>query len=311
MTRLLAIPLIFLIALATLALGQEPAVTDEFVQAPGYEPVDSLELEDELDSLLPPVDSVFRRGSDLGPLAKIALILEAREGPQERARYHLTASVVPGTDDVLVQLDRYNLGPLIHEETVEAYGAENVADAETFGVGPHVSWRLVTTPLRGNRAIIVAASRMELSAAAAGEDQCLLSSCLSTVTDLGEEGTLQMLEPIEDAAVNPALVTDDLLLSPAAVFALMAGQAGLVLEGNEAARELSADSVIVAQAQLDRNLGQEIAQDGLFRVGQLMDDSVEAHWYRLVEFSMGDSTELLEGRGVECRRGEPDGLLCP
>ena len=294
------------------ARANAQAIAEAFISSEGYEAVDTLLLEDEVDALLPPTESVFRSASELSSLVKAGLLVEAREVPLQRGRYLLTVSLVPGSETQLVQIDRFNLGPLIREELVQSHGPDNVAPAVAFGTGPHVSWRFVTTPLQGNRAIIVEAARRELDNAEASSMHCLLTACLATYTELAESTPLHALEPIEAELAGSYPTRQEGLLTPAAMFELLAEHSGLVLEGNERAAEGSGESFVAAQAILDRNLGQEFGLDGIMRVGELMDDSVSATWFRLVEMPGPEGVSQLFGaRDVECRRGEAVGLLCP
>src|SRR5690625_7450889 len=77
------------------ARAHAQAIAEAFINSEGYEAVDTLPLEDEVDALLPPTDSVFRSASELSSLVNAGLTVQAREVPLQRGRYSLTASRVP------------------------------------------------------------------------------------------------------------------------------------------------------------------------------------------------------------------------
>src|SRR5690606_3221483 len=96
----------------------------------------------------------------------------------DTARYRITRhQSTPGGDwpDVrhsYIEITRYNLAPGLHRDNVATYG-EHAAPAGPAVQLPHVSWRLVTTGLMGQRAHVVAASRRVVEPGEAGRAMCL------------------------------------------------------------------------------------------------------------------------------------------
>ena len=306
---------LFVIALAfalSSATGQPADVSESFISSDGYLEVDSLALEEMIEEALPPSDSVFLAAGRLSPLAKAVYALEALDGTLERARYSLSAAVAPGSGEVLIQLDRYNLGPVIRQELVDSIGAEHVAPDEEFGVGPHVSLRLVTARVMGHEAMIVGASRKVIDEAEAALLECLLGRCLELSSATGSAGFLEDLQEQRVALDVDYDVERGGLPSPAALFDMLAEATGLMLYDNEALFGFQGERLEVAVAVLDTNLAQAGGSDGVVRVGPLLDDAVAALWQRLVALPGWSAGEPLYGASaVECRRGEPVGGLCP
>ncbi|BCW91114.1 hypothetical protein sos41_42930 [Alphaproteobacteria bacterium SO-S41] len=82
-----------------------------------------------------------------------------------RVRYAVSYGQVTedadGKSDIisLVEVRRYNLGPLIHKATEDDYGKENTAEIAEFGVGPDVAWRFAFSSVMGNLALPLSISR--------------------------------------------------------------------------------------------------------------------------------------------------------
>lgn len=243
---------------------------------------------------------------------------EAIDGVQERARYRLSygqamvaappaASPLPVS---LVQIDRFNLGPEVRKELVEIHGVENVAPPAAFGEGAHVSWRLAMRPLMGHQADIMAASRMEIAAAAAGAETCFGRSCLSTAMVIEDAASWSGMPAAghDPDAVYPA--ERDGLPTPAAVVDMLTNEFGF--EAREGVGAFEPFAVII----MELNLGQDATLDAALREAALMDDSVSAVWRRIsaTPSAPGTIPQLRAAQAFECQRGpafaEP-GKYCP
>lgn len=105
--------------------------------------------------------------AEVGPIEKALLIVETMEATQPgRVRYAVSYGQVLEGDGQgrmdfisLVEVRRYNMGPLIHQQTQEEYGPENTAPVEEFGVGPDIAWRFAFSPVMGNLALPLSISR--------------------------------------------------------------------------------------------------------------------------------------------------------
>lgn len=122
-----------------------------------------------------PVEAL-RPDAAVGPVEKALLIVETMEATQpERVRYVVSYGQVSETegDDLvdtisLVEVRRYNLGPLLHRTALAEYGPENTGDPSQFGLGPDVAWRFAFSPVMGNLALPLSMSRRVI---AEGADQ--------------------------------------------------------------------------------------------------------------------------------------------
>ena len=151
----------------------------------GYETVDlsARPLVARLDEALLDV-GLARKDADVTALEKALLLVDLEEKPLSRLRYSIRVGlrVLDDVPVTFVQVDRYNLGPAIQAETIEAYGAQNTADTEAFGVGPHVGWRFVMQPTAKAAAILLSAGRREISDEEAESTPCFGRTCLSLET---------------------------------------------------------------------------------------------------------------------------------
>lgn len=289
----------------------------------GYQAVDVAALEADIESGLPPSDSVFLSSGRVSPLAKAMLALESEDGALERTRHHVSVRVLevtqpPASDPVaiaFVQVDRYNLGPAIRDELVLSFGESNVAPAATFGEGPHVSWRLVVRRLMGNEAAIIAAARAEVPDSQAALVSCLGVPCLQTSGGIEDMAAWHAMETADLAGESESLVsqaTRDGLDWPAAMLDLAAAQAHF----NAYESEVTGRDAVVAEFVIESNLAQEAYTDVALRRGHLLDDSVAAIWQRLLTFTtLDDAPEFYAAQAFECRRGEggfaAPGKFCP
>lgn len=314
----LLVSLLFAAALPALALAQSEgagdagSVIDAFVSAPGYEAVDLENVDALVEASLPETGSVFTASGQLSPLAKAIRAVQTSDGQLDRARLQLGVSLLqadepPAADPVtlvLVQLDRFNVGPSVHAELVRSVGEDQVAAIEEFGEGPHVSWRLVMRQLMGQQSALVAASRLEITNEEAALLECFGSACLQTAAIIPEltDWTDLTETDLETSAEG---------LAPAVFIDLLAELAFFDPYGHEAGMDAAVSPVLVATVLIETNLGQDLSTEGVLRVGELRDDSVEAIWQRLVAFPAADDSVMLLGAAAyDCRRGVSDDGLC-
>src|SRR3546814_13147504 len=116
------------------------------------------------------------------------LLFTSKEAPLDTARYRITryqSSLGGDWPDVrhsYIEITRYNLAPALHRDNVAAYG-EHAAPAGPAVEFPHVSWRLVTTGLMGQRAPVVAASRRVVGQGEAESAKIGSASCRERVCE--------------------------------------------------------------------------------------------------------------------------------
>ena len=128
----LAATLAVLAATTTLASAQsiDDAITD-FIHAKGFTHQNPYDLEEALSSRF--IDGSITLGGAVGPLEK-AMMLAEDAIPSTRTRTLISYGEILEEEDgasvpySFIELRHYNLGPAIHADAVEAYGAENTDD---------------------------------------------------------------------------------------------------------------------------------------------------------------------------------------
>lgn len=290
------------------------SVADSFVTEAGYEAVDLDNLEALIEAGLPPSESVFTAAGQLSPLVKAVHALEALDGQLDRTRFMISVAVInvtapPAADPeplLLVQVDRFNLGPSIHAELVQSVGEDQVAQIHEFGEGPHVSWRLVMQQLMGQESALVAAGRLEIPAEDALNHDCFAGACLQTASLIDE---LAVWSELTDATGSTDSAAD--VLTAAGMLAALADMTSFSAYEHEAGFDAYDSPVVVARAVVETNLAQDSGAEGALRIGELRDDSLEAMWARAAAFPGADGTQQLFGAvAYECRRGAAEGGLC-
>ena len=293
----------------------------------GYEEQDSLQVLDQVLARLEPMNaqsSVFLPSAQIRPLTMAVLALEAAEGVRDRVRYRITYGIEQLPDQPnnipypvsFIQVDRFSLGAAIRQEAIESYGVENVGSPDTFDVGPHVSWRLVTRPVQGTRSDIMAAGRTELSETQAQGMTCLGSPCLSPVMELDSAAPWGAEEETQlNAESVPFQVTRSGLLTPAATIDQLTRESDFGETGRFREPPDLPDPFLEAVIEID--LAQDAVLDAGLRHGGLMDDSVAAIWRRLIIIPRGESAQTpmaFRAKAYECQRGPQfpsKGNLCP
>lgn len=201
------------------AFAELEAHATQFITAPGYTPVDPDTLTGDAyySSRHFPASGdgsqwVRLPDADLDPLTRSVLLLDAAEAPLPHVRYHVTYSMnasteVPEAQQDYIEVTRYNIGPSRRDDLRAYVSEDQLADAEEFGIGPHVSWRFVMAPVVGSQAGLIHASRKEVPDAQAQTADCLGEPCLSLADPSGPAGDWQpvpapQLEPAAYAATS-------------------------------------------------------------------------------------------------------------
>lgn len=233
----------------------------------------------------------------VGPIEKALLLVDAYEKQTpDRMRYQVGYShIVEDADGeqqvvMLVEVRRYNLGPLIRQSAIEEFGAENTADPADFGVGPDVAWRFAFATVQGNMALALSAGRHVIAEGAeqlndtdAGE-ACLSGPCRNLADRAMEYAPREANdpEPIEAKALSaPYTITFGAgdMAGENAAFVARNLQALLGLEeGGDWKTPETPEAGEPGQPfllmQIDQNLGQEIVSEGTAAYLRLNDDSI-------------------------------------
>ena len=149
MIRMLALSALLLAGTGIATANDIETAIDQFLAPPGYERVDVIALEQSLQEYWLDTTTIGPGGA-VGPIEK-ALLIATGAIPSERTR---TARAYGELYDEqhgrlsFIELRHYNLGPAIRDMAIEAYGADNTADASEFGEGEHFGWRFVFMPLK-------------------------------------------------------------------------------------------------------------------------------------------------------------------
>jgi len=225
--------------------------------------------------------SAFRPDAGIDPVTKSILLLESREAPLPHSRYRVTYRLATASPDypevryAYVEVTRFNLGPAVRKDVIEAYGAENAAPEEVFGVGPHVSWRFVTGEVMGMHASVIRASRKELSAEQARAADCLGVACLSLDIPQGPDGKWQTLSP-PDFEPPVYREEDNGMVGPAGVADELFSRA--TRHGEEPREDAFADKPQMIFVISMNIAGQDQTALGLLHQPWLMDDAISDIW---------------------------------
>ncbi len=267
-----------------------------FIHADGFEQADSESLEVTLSNLW--LDQTgISPGGLVGPIEKAMLIADSATDANRTRTLISYGEIIEEEDGAplpysFLEVRHYNLGQIIRADTIEAYGEDDVADAEAFGVGDHMAWRFVFRPMMGNSAIVLNASSRIISDKDAAKQDCDGRSCLdpyASIDDLhqwteiqGKLPTWPPLYPTHDGEISaPAYA-----ISRLAVFGFWANAEGGHYqwtggEHPEAARGHEPYRFI----SIDRDLGQETAIDTVWRETALNDDELYAISFRQLDIA--------------------------
>lgn len=292
------------------------AIAAEYVSGDGYEPRD-IEIGIELTHELGAEDqTAFSAAGRLAPPIQAVLLLEAQDGVLPHARYRLRYGAEsmpnpPGAAPVMVnfmQIDRFNLGPAHHAELVRSAGADvTVPPVTEFGEGPHVSWRIVSSPIQGHVSNLNAVSRAEFGDPDADGARCLDIDCLSlapaaeAVPEPWSEMTAisgpspRVYESIRDDAHSPAALMEVLLAQ-----SFLTDPDSTRWRGPEA-REGVDFAQPFMEIVIETGLGQDAGAEAVMRDANLMDDDLAMLWWRAASVASGDPAGPLL-YGAEARK---------
>lgn len=264
-----------------------------FVGEAGFDMQNVEAIDEKLLAAFASAAGATRPDGEASPLEKALLLVEALEPALPRTRTMLRYGQMRDGDVpyAFITVERYNFGPAIRQMVIEDYGEENTDEPEAFGVGPHVAWRIVTMPLMGQQAALVAVARGEISDREAEAADCAGRPCLAFEPLPDDLHDWRETQTAVDMASPYAAKTDDEVATPARIAAELAVAAGIgaVDDGRmgwlgpeqpEAAR----DNEPFLFVTIDRDLGQETAMDAMLGQTLLNDDAVEELWHRRVEF---------------------------
>ncbi len=301
--RLLAVAAALALVPAASALSTQDAnkLVENFINAPDYWPFDVERIHERGSSYekqFPNAGaSALHPDAEIGPIEKALLLVDAYEAHKpDRVRYQIAYShVVEDADGeqsivMLVEVRRYNLGPLIHKFTAEDYGPENTAPIEDFGVGPDVAWRFAFATVQGNSALALSGSRAVIAEGAeqlndteAG-DACLAGPCRSIAARAmeyapREANAPETFEAKELTAPYTSTYGGEDMVGQNAAFVARNLQAFLGLEEDGAWKtpetpEAGEPGQPFLLMQIDQNLGQEIVTEGAAAYLRLNDTSV-------------------------------------
>jgi hypothetical protein len=86
----------------------------------------------------------------------------------------------------LVEIERFNLGPALRAAMIHDTGT--APQAEGFGLGPNVAWRIVTTPNGPLGTTVITAGRRDYEGFEANDRDCAGLRCLSLTVTLEQHG---------------------------------------------------------------------------------------------------------------------------
>jgi hypothetical protein len=263
-----------------------------FLTEDGFVAQDIDAVEVELARAFFPSDSAMRPDQHASAIEKALLLVEAMEEPLSRLRYMVRYGQMmrDHTPVSFVTVERYNMGPTIRQSVIDAFGEDDTAGPEYFGVGPHVAWRIVTIPLMGQTAAIMEAARREIDDGEASLLDCGGRGCLFDDI-MGELHAWQEVTTEIDVATAYPSIYENGVSTPAFAAAELLILSGLIeLDGDrpmwrgpeqpEAARP-GEPFLFVG---IDFNLGQDDGVDAMLGQTLLNDDALEDIWYRRVQF---------------------------
>lgn len=261
-----------------------------FINAEGFEPRDAFALETELSEAWLDIDSLSP-GGRVGPIEK-AMMLADLAIPAQRTRSEIAYGEILGEDGAptsFIEIRHFNLGPVIRADTADAYGEENTAPLEDFGVGDHMAWRFVLRPEMNNAAILIEASSRLITDKEASKAECSGRPCLDPYLSFDDvdwqqiDGKLPTWPPLYPTE-SEDVATPAHAIAQLAVFGYWANaESGEYQwtggEHPEGARGPEPYRFIA----IDRQLGQEASIDTVWRETKLNDDSLSAISFRRQE----------------------------
>lgn len=292
-----ATTLALLLSATSLASAQsiDDAITD-FIHADGFEAQPSFDLEDALSGNWLDTHKITPGGT-VGPLEKAMLIADQAIASNRTRSFISYGEMLVDEDSAsvpysFIEIRHYNLGPTIHAETVEAYGAENTGDIEEFGTGDHMAWRFVFRPLMGTSAALMDASSRVITPKPASRQDCNGAPCLSTAPTHEDMAAWEEITgeskgwPLNYSDMSDEITTPAYAISSLATLGYWANAESGEYEWTggehpEAARGYEPYRFI----SVERNLGQEIGLDTVWRETLLNDDSIRELLFRHIDIA--------------------------
>lgn len=197
--------------------------TNNFVSVEGFDPIDFNQTDDYYSlERFPEYKNwtrVFYPDSDMNAVEYLLIKMAFEEGEIPFARYKVEYQPVNYTNEegyeahyAHLQVTRFNMGPALHQELVEAYG-EYAAPMEVFSPtleeNPHITWRVAVSPIMGWRTTFEASSRKVLTEDEAKEEICFEVSCLDTDRVKGPMGNWQALDTLPSFDTLNDVLYDD------------------------------------------------------------------------------------------------------
>lgn len=279
---------------STRAADDVDAAATNYLSADGFETQSIENVEGALSDLIKAdPNAMIPQDVDISPIEKAFLMLDTQEEPLPMTRYVMryNQKTIDNVEVSFIDVQRYNLGPVVRRKAVEDYGAENTADEYIFGIGPNVEWRFVTQPTAKQAALLLGASRREISTEEAAKADCLPRSCLSldTIDGLAQWSDAISPEKPMTAVAYPAITSPDSgnEVAPAYLALRLALEAGLATDTGDGVswslpkRQGGDTDEPFILVIVDRNLGQEIISDALLGLAK-MGLSNDQSWTRLI-----------------------------
>lgn len=282
-------------------------LVEDFIAAPGYAAFD-VETLHEAGS---PYEKNFpTSGAEalhadamIGPIEKSLLLVNSYETQApDRVRYAVSYSQIVEDADgqpetvMLVEVRRYNLGPIIRKYALDEYGPENTGAPEDFGIGPDVAWRFAFASVMGNTSLALSGSRRVIADGEAqmnendAAESCPAGPCRSVGVRAIEHAPAGAgaAVPVAGAEITAPYTTtagrnDTIGLNAAFVARNLQLMLGLSPEADwvtPETPEAGAPGEPFIVMQIDQNLGQEIVSEGLAGWVRLNDDAASQIWVR-------------------------------
>jgi hypothetical protein len=270
----------------------------DFVYAPGFAAEDISRLEERLINQWLDL-TVATPGGSVGPLEKAMLIADmAIEGIRTRSALSYGEIVeADGAPYSFIEVRHYNLAAVIHAETADAYGIENTAPLEEFGLGEHMAWRFVFMPEMNNAAILLEASSRVISDKEASKADCTGRPCLDPYAGF-DDPTWEEIDgqvptwPALYVAESDETATPAHAIAELAVFGFWANaESGHYQWTGGEHPEAVRDATPYRFIGIDRHLGQEASIDAIWQENALNDDALLSMSFRRAE--VGGSVHLM------------------
>lgn len=286
---------------SALTAQEADRIVTGFIAAPGFETFDVETIHEPgspYEAMFPNAGASALHGdASISPIEKAILLVDAYEATKpDRVRYQVAYSQVAEDSDgrqniiMMVEVRRYNLGPLIHKSTSEDYGPENTAPIEDFGVGPDVAWRFAFVTIQGNSALALSGGRRVIADGAAqmnendAAEACLAGPCRSAAARAMEyapqgAGAPRPIQAAELTAPYTSTFGSADMSGQNAAFVARNLLAFLKLEEEgywktPETPEAGEPGQPFLVLQIDQNLGQEIVSEGAAAFLRLNDDSI-------------------------------------